>query len=128
MTSNANVQFSFQIPALGRRALALIRELGSGIHSAMAAGRKEAAELPEDPGLLRQVWTLGSAEAGIGTLFYGLPPGERQIFIRRYLYLDTTQEIADALGLSPRKTAEILRRLRLQVHSRLEGCPLPDGN
>lgn len=45
----------------------------------------------------------------------GLSRLEQQVFIRRYWYLDSTVQIADALGISRRKTTSILRRLRQRL-------------
>ena len=67
-------------------------------------GRRQAPVLPEVP------W-----EGPLGQAVQGLPRLERQVFIRRYWYLDTTGQIAQDLGLSHRKTEAILRRLRQRL-------------
>lgn len=54
-------------------------------------------------------------------LLWTLPPLEKKIFIRRYGYLDTSEEIAQRFGLSRRKTTAILKRLGDKLHD----APLP---
>lgn len=45
---------------------------------------------------------------------------ERKVFVCRYWYLDTTQEIADRFGFSQRKVTAMLHRIRGKLRKRLE--------
>ncbi|MGI6696368.1 MAG: RNA polymerase sigma factor [Christensenellales bacterium] len=50
---------------------------------------------------------------------YALPRLKRNIFIRRYWYLSSIKEIAQAYGMSESKTTSMLHRLRLQLKTHL---------
>lgn len=54
----------------------------------------------------------------------GLPTVERQVFMRRYWYMDSVQTIAEEFGFSESKTASMLFRIRGKLKARLgeEGC------
>lgn len=40
---------------------------------------------------------------------------ERKIFLRRYWYLETSQEIAERLGISQRRVKAMLHRIRVKL-------------
>ena len=64
--------------------------------------------------------------AAIEKFLYGLPEQRRNIFIRRYWYLYSIEDIAEAYGMSKSKTASLLFRLRnsLKAHLEKEGIVL----
>ena len=49
-----------------------------------------------------------------------LPPVERQVFLRRYWYLDPVAAIGDRFGFSQSKTASMLHRTRKKLRALLE--------
>lgn len=62
----------------------------------------------------------------IEKFLYALPEQRRNVFIRRYWYLYSIQEIAKAYGMSESKVASLLFRLRnsLRAHLEKEGIVL----
>ena len=64
--------------------------------------------------------------AAIEKFLYGLPEQRRNIFIRRYWYLYSIEDIAKAYGMCESKTASLLFRLRnsLKAHLEKEGIVL----
>lgn len=50
----------------------------------------------------------------------GLSPVERSLFVRRYWYLDTSQELAEKTGFTRGKIRTQLRRIRLKLEAHLE--------
>lgn len=49
-----------------------------------------------------------------------LPDMERRVFLRRYWYLDSTQEICQRYGFSESKVKSMLHRIRNRLRSKLE--------
>lgn len=49
-----------------------------------------------------------------------LPDTERRVFLRRYWYLDSTQEICQRFGFSESKVKSMLYRIRKRLHAALE--------
>ncbi len=49
-----------------------------------------------------------------------LPDMERRVFLRRYWYLDSIQEICDRYGFSESKVKSMLYRIRKRLHAKLE--------
>ena len=62
----------------------------------------------------------------ISRFLYAQPERKRNVFIRRYWYLDTVDQIAKAYGLTRSNTASMLHRMRceLKVHLEKEGITL----
>ena len=52
-----------------------------------------------------------------------LPKEERQVFVCRYWYLDSVNDIAKRFGYSPNRTAVMLRRTR----QKLNACLAKEG-
>lgn len=58
--------------------------------------------------------------SGINRFLEKLPPMERKVFLCRYWYLDSIQEIARRFGFSQSKTASMLHRIRGKLNRYLE--------
>lgn len=58
--------------------------------------------------------------SGINCFLEKLPPMERKVFLCRYWYLDSVQEIAQRFGFSQSKTASMLHRIRGKLNRYLE--------
>ncbi len=58
--------------------------------------------------------------AAVSEILRGFPPAERNIFIRRYWFLDTVPEIAGRYGISRGKAAMILSRGRKKLVAALK--------
>lgn len=56
----------------------------------------------------------------IENFLYAITPEKRNIFIRRYWYLDSIKEISEDYGISESKTALVLFRMRAQLKMILE--------
>lgn len=56
----------------------------------------------------------------VGRFVAGLGDTERRVFIRRYWYLDSVQDIADSFGYSQSKAASMLHRIRGKLRKHLE--------
>ncbi len=69
---------------------------------------------------------MAELEQAINTFLWEQPQQARNIFIRRYWYLYSIKEIAEAYGMSESKTASILFRTRnkLKTHLEKEGIQL----
>ena len=72
-----------------------------------------ARETPEDRAL------AGDLSAALDRFLSGLPKHARQVFLRRYWFLEPVEAIALDMGFSLPKTASILRRTRLKLHDYL---------
>lgn len=59
-------------------------------------------------------------EACIGRFLFGLPERERNVFLRRYFYVESTGEIARRYGLKEGNVAVILSRTRTKLRKHLE--------
>lgn len=71
-------------------------------------------ESTEDAVLLKELLS------GINCFLEKLPPMERKVFLCRYWYLDSVQEIAQRFGFSQSKTASMLHRIRGKLNRYLE--------
>ena len=58
--------------------------------------------------------------SGINRFLEKLPPMERKVFLCRYWYLDSVQEIAARFGFSQSKTTSMLHRIRGKLNKYLE--------
>ena len=58
--------------------------------------------------------------SGINCFLEKLPPMERKVFLCRYWYLDSVQEIAARFGFSQSKTTSMLHRIRGKLNKYLE--------
>ena len=58
--------------------------------------------------------------SGINRFLEKLPPMERKVFLCRYWYLDSVQEIASRFGFSQSKTTSMLHRIRGKLNKYLE--------
>ena len=58
--------------------------------------------------------------AAIDRFLYAKPKLNRNIFIRRYWYLDAIREIADTYGMSESKVSSLLFRMRNELRIFLE--------
>jgi len=56
----------------------------------------------------------------VNSFLQALTETERKVFVRRYWYLDSTQEIADRFGFSQSKVTAMLHRIRGKLRKRLE--------
>lgn len=56
----------------------------------------------------------------INSFLEALPETERKVFVRRYWYLDSTQDIAQRFGFSQSKVTAMLHRIRGKLRKRLE--------
>ena len=56
----------------------------------------------------------------LNQFLYAQPEQKRNIFIRRYWYLDPIRDIAEAYGISENKTTSLLFRMRNELKTHLE--------
>ena len=92
----------------------------------MPLALSELEECVSDGSSVEQVVEDKMLLYSIEEFLYALPEQRRNIFIRRYWYLYSIQEIAKAYGMSESKTASLLFRLRnsLKAHLEKEGIVL----
>lgn len=77
-------------------------------------GECVGGESAEDAAIRREIL------ASLNRFLRNLKEAERNVFLCRYWYLDSTEEIAEKSGYSLSKTKSILFRLRKRLHDQLE--------
>jgi len=92
----------------------------------MPLALSELEECVSDADTVEQAVEDKALLAAIERFLYALPEQRRNIFIRRYWYLYSIEDIAEAYGMSKSKTASLLFRLRnsLKTHLEKEGIVL----
>lgn len=60
-----------------------------------------------------------AAEEALNRFLDGLPPLQREVFIRRYWYLDSIEDIARRAGWSKSRVTTTLHRLRVRLRAHL---------
>lgn len=60
------------------------------------------------------------AVAAFNRFLDGLPKAERQVFLRRYWYLDSIRSIAESFGFKEAKVTTMLHRTRMKLKTQLE--------
>ena len=60
-----------------------------------------------------------AAEEALNRFLDGLPPLQREVFLRRYWYLDSIEDIARRVGWSKRRVTTTLHRLRVRLRAHL---------
>lgn len=61
----------------------------------------------------------GSPEGELDRFLDGLPPLQREVFLRRYWYLDSIEDIARRTGWSKSRVTTTLHRLRVRLRAHL---------
>ncbi len=81
--------------------------------------------IPAETGVEQSIEDRELVES-INRFLYSQPEQKRNIFIRRYWYLDPIQKIAENYGISKNKTTSLLFRMRnkLKAHLEKEGVKL----
>lgn len=80
----------------------------------------ELADCIPDPQTVERVLEGKELTAAINRFLRRQPERKRNIFIRRYWYLMSIRDIAQAYGTSQSKTASLLFRMRKELRSALE--------
>ena len=60
-----------------------------------------------------------AAEEALNRFLDGLPPLQREVFLRRYWYLDSIEDIARRAGWSKSRVTTTLHRLRVRLRAHL---------
>lgn len=60
-----------------------------------------------------------AAEEALNRFLDGLPPLQREVFLRRYWYLDSIEDIARRVGWSKSRVTTTLHRLRVRLRAHL---------
>ena len=60
-----------------------------------------------------------AAEEALNRFLDGLPPLQREVFLRRYWYLDSIEDIARRTGWSKSRVTTTLHRLRVRLRAHL---------
>ena len=60
-----------------------------------------------------------AAEEALNRFLDGLPPLQREVFLRRYWYLDSIEDIARRAGGSKSRVTTTLHRLRVRLRAHL---------
>lgn len=72
------------------------------------------AESAEDTAMRKEI------QASLNRFLGGLKETERSVFLCRYWYLDSTEEIAEKSGFTVSKVKSMLYRIRKRLHAHLE--------
>ena len=80
---------------------------------------EELGECVSPEGSLEGELDRQAAEEALNRFLDGLPPLQREVFLRRYWYLDSIENIARRTGWSKSRVTTTLHRLRLRLRAHL---------
>jgi RNA polymerase sigma-70 factor (ECF subfamily) len=87
----------------------------------MAAALSELEDcVPDASAALERVLDSGVITEALNAFLAGLQPANRRVFMRRYWYADSVEEIAKSCGMTVSKVKSILFRARKKLKSNLE--------